>query len=133
MQQHIQALRKQALAFIIANFGTVDLGTLSTMPPEIRTDLLITLQQAFQGEESDGKKCLFVLKNVGLQRENLALVAEEEMVDREITTTEKLLLPSKTRSERSTSKEREKKDQKKRGKTRKRKKKRKRKKEEKKN
>ncbi len=45
---HIQALRKQALAFIIAHFGTTELGALSSMPPEIRTDLLVTLQQAFQ-------------------------------------------------------------------------------------
>ncbi len=45
---HIQALRKQALAFVIAHFGTVELAALSAMPPEIRTDLLVTLQLAFQ-------------------------------------------------------------------------------------
>jgi hypothetical protein len=49
LQPHIQALRKQALSFIISHFGTVDLSGLASMPPEIRTDLLVTLQQAFQG------------------------------------------------------------------------------------
>jgi hypothetical protein len=46
---HIQALRKQAFSFVIANFGTIDLESLSSMPPEIRTDLLIALQKAFKG------------------------------------------------------------------------------------
>lgn len=45
---HIQALRKHSLDFIIAHFGTTDLSSLSQMPAEIRTDLLLTLQQAFQ-------------------------------------------------------------------------------------
>ena len=45
---HIQALRKHALDFIIAHFGTTDLSSLSQMPAEIRTDLLLTLQQSFQ-------------------------------------------------------------------------------------
>lgn len=45
---HIQSLRKHALDYIIANFGITDLSSLSQMPAEIRTDLLMTLQQAFQ-------------------------------------------------------------------------------------
>lgn len=45
---HIQALRKQCLAYIISQFATVDLNALNGMPPEIRTDLLQTLQTAFK-------------------------------------------------------------------------------------
>lgn len=47
-KQHVQALRKQALDFVIQNFATTDLGALASMPPEIRTDLLITLQEAYK-------------------------------------------------------------------------------------
>lgn len=45
---HVQALRKQALGFIMAHFGEVDLTPLGNMPPEIRTDLLMTLQTSFK-------------------------------------------------------------------------------------
>jgi hypothetical protein len=45
---HIQTLRKQAFGFIIANFATTDFAALATMPPEIRTDLILNLQKAFQ-------------------------------------------------------------------------------------
>ncbi len=45
---HIQALRKQAYSFVIANFASTDLEQLSTLPPEIRTDLLVALQTSFK-------------------------------------------------------------------------------------
>lgn len=31
----------------MANFATVDLTTVNSMPPEIRTDLIVALQKAF--------------------------------------------------------------------------------------
>jgi len=48
---HIKELRKQSLAYIIANFGNTDLASLNTMPAVIRTDLLLTLQIAFNADK----------------------------------------------------------------------------------
>jgi len=48
VKPHIQALRKTALGFIIGQFGSTDLSLLTTMHPEIRTDLLVALQKAFK-------------------------------------------------------------------------------------
>jgi hypothetical protein len=53
-KDHIKALRKHALAFVIANFATIDLSALANMPPEIRTDLLLTLQEAYKSGKLGG-------------------------------------------------------------------------------